>query len=779
MTGILNILAGALGRVTDSLFEYVTLLLPGNGTNGAQNNSFLDSGNPAEFTASISGTTMTVSAVASGTIKVGVGISGSGVTAGTTITALGTGSGGVGTYTVSASQTVSSTTITSTGFPITRNGNTTQGTFSPFSQTGWGNYFGGSGNYLKVADGTALDLPGDFTLEGWFYFSSLSSNNGIIGYGSEAASQNGFSLYWAASTVNKLRIYSNGATLLTGTTTLSANTWNHIAVVRSGSGSNNLTVYVNGAVDQTATTTTSFTGVAALGMGIGINYDGTFYNPFTGYASNVRLVKGQALATGAFTPPTSPVTTSSVGWTGANAAASLTGTVSVLTCQSNRFVDNSASPLTITVTGSPSVQAFSPFNPSASWSAATYGGSGYFDGNSDYLTVPTSSAVAFGTGDFNIEFWIYPTTLSSVYVPFDSRGGGTGIAFFTNGSTINVAVSGTTNWFAGVSLTANTWTHIALSRQSNAVKFFLNGNVAGSSTQTTSFGNNTTYIGQDSFASNQFWPGYISDVRVVKGTAVYTGAFTPPIAPLSTSGAASASAYSSTTNVNTSFASSETSLLLNFTNAGIYDSTSKNDLETVGNAQISTAVNNPFGQNTGVMAFDGGSDKLQRPHSPLFEFGSGDFTIEFWARATSLSGTYTGVVGVWLGGNTASQNSWVVLLNSYNATNKFGFSYSNGTSSSDIIFNATTSTGSWDHYAVVRSGSTLYGFKNGNSQSLSSGSSTITGSITNGTEVLNIGTSGTAGGGTDFNGYLQDLRITRYARYTSNFTPPTAAFPIL
>lgn len=69
----------------------------------------------ASVTGAISGTTLTVSAVASGVLYVGQTISGSGVTAGTTITALGTGTGGTGTYTVSASQTVSSTTITATG----------------------------------------------------------------------------------------------------------------------------------------------------------------------------------------------------------------------------------------------------------------------------------------------------------------------------------------------------------------------------------------------------------------------------------------------------------------------------------------------------------------------------------------------------------------------------------------------------------------------------------------------------------------------------------------
>lgn len=69
----------------------------------------------ARFTGSISGTTLTVSSVAYGSVVVGQTISGTGVTGGTKITAYGTGTGGSGTYTVSASQTVSSTTITATG----------------------------------------------------------------------------------------------------------------------------------------------------------------------------------------------------------------------------------------------------------------------------------------------------------------------------------------------------------------------------------------------------------------------------------------------------------------------------------------------------------------------------------------------------------------------------------------------------------------------------------------------------------------------------------------
>lgn len=68
---------------------------------------------PLDFTASITATTMTVTAVATGTLYVGAVLTGTGVAVGTTITALGTGTGGTGDYTVSPSQSVSSTNITS------------------------------------------------------------------------------------------------------------------------------------------------------------------------------------------------------------------------------------------------------------------------------------------------------------------------------------------------------------------------------------------------------------------------------------------------------------------------------------------------------------------------------------------------------------------------------------------------------------------------------------------------------------------------------------------
>jgi hypothetical protein len=133
----------------------------------------------AVFTASISGTTMTVTAVSSGTIQVGQVISGTGVTAGTQITALGTGTGSTGTYTVSASQTVASTTISTVAIDflsipswvkritVMFAGVSTSGTNFPLLQLGNGSivstgYVGSRGNLQNVGTTTITSVTDGF-----------------------------------------------------------------------------------------------------------------------------------------------------------------------------------------------------------------------------------------------------------------------------------------------------------------------------------------------------------------------------------------------------------------------------------------------------------------------------------------------------------------------------------------------------------------------------------------------------------------------------------------
>lgn len=119
------------------------------------------------YTASISGTTMTVTAVTSGTIQVGQLIGGTGVTANTRITALGTGTGGTGTYTVSDSQTVSSTTIQTNGVQFTNTPSTAREIvllLNGVSMTGSSNILtqiGSSGSILSTGYTSAANYIGN------------------------------------------------------------------------------------------------------------------------------------------------------------------------------------------------------------------------------------------------------------------------------------------------------------------------------------------------------------------------------------------------------------------------------------------------------------------------------------------------------------------------------------------------------------------------------------------------------------------------------------------
>lgn len=620
-------------------------------------------------------------------------------------------------------------------FTITRNGNTTQGSFTPYGSN-WSNYFDGSGDYLTVSAQTALSFgTGDFTIEAWVNPSSYIGFYAVIDArdsGSGSGNQPWIFGLRNSSSTYYVELFLSDTAKYTGSIAVPLNSWTHIAVSRS---SGTLKTFVNGIVDYNASMTNNVNANGTTQQ-IGRVYD-PIYN--LGYLSNVRIVKA-AVYTSAFTPPAAPLT-------------AISGT-SLLTCQSNRFIDNSSNNFAITKNGDTKVTPFSPFSPTSAYSTTANGGSAYFDNNGDYLSAPASSNLSFALNNFTIEAWVYGTGSFSTDPICESRASGPstgGYAFLvTSSGNLNVYTAG---GFAGAStgtISPGAWNHVALVRSgvgANQTTYYINGVASGTITLASTLtdpATNETKIGGSTTAGEN-WGGFISNLRIVNGTAVYSGNFTPPTAPVT--------------------AITNTSLLLNATNAGIYDSAVQNDMETVGNAQVST-TQAKFG--TTSMYFDGTNSIATTAKKVPCISGTGNFTIEFWFYPSSIKLE-----------TLVSMITTVSSVNPHIYMDASGYVNYYTAGAQRIAGSIQLSSGQWYHIAVARSSGTTKLFINGTQ----SGSSYTDGNSYVSPAYLNVGQYMSSDGvfytSEWLNGYIDELRVTAgVARYTANFTPPTAAFPV-
>ena len=597
-------------------------------------------------------------------------------------------------------------------FSITRGGTATQGSVTPYWPAGyWSNFF--SSSYLSVADSASLRFgAANFTIEAWVFRTTSGATHTIAAKG--ASTPTGWVLQ--VSSADKL-VFIDTSTSITGATSLAANTWYYVAVVRAGTGSNQTTLYVNGVSDGTGTSATTFSQTDAMRIGT----DRSAANGFAGYISNLRLSNTNLTIS---STPTTPLTAS--------------GSTIFLSCGYNRFVDGSSLTSAITIgAGTPRVQAFQPFSPTASYTTATYGGSGYFNGSSDYLSLTNSASLNPGTGNFTFECWVYFNAITQGNI-YDGRNNGIAIAldassqFSFGQSNVAFLLNDT------VAAVTGQWYHIAISRSGTTLSLFKNGTRVATATNSTNFVSSiSNRIGWNSVSA--YLNGYVSNLRfIIGGTPVYD--------PTQT-----------TITVPTSPVSASATLLVNGTNAGIYDAAVQNNQVTVGDAQASTTQ---YKWSPTSMKFDGTGDWLTSVDSPQLQLLSGDFTIEGWVYL-SATGVAYGIISK----GTAS-TGWSVNVTS---GNKLQFSYTASNLTGATSLAATT----WYYFAVVRSGSATGNLKvylNGTADATSGGA--VTDNF-NQTSILYVGASRT--GTTALNGYLQDVRITN--GFARTITTPTAAFP--
>jgi hypothetical protein len=489
--------------------------------------------------------------------------------------------------------------------------------------------------------------------------------------------------------------------------------------------------------------------------------------------------------------------------------------VALLLHGDGNLTDSSANNVTITANGSATYS-----------SAQTKWGSGslYFPGAAnDYLSVP-AGVVPSGTNDFTIEGWIYPQSWNNSGALILQTGlNGIQIGRYGSFNSWGIAQAGVAWLINDVPFTAlNTWTHIAIVRQSNTIKIYVNGAQAGSTySGGPSFANQTGLIGGDSGGS--CFQGYIDDFRITN-VARYTSAYTPPITvfpdtssltlPVSVSGTGSGlslvSAPASATSTGTAgqiaydgaylyvatgsnawaraalsswdpLFSSVTLLLhcdgadggTTFTDSSAYAQAATR----IGSAQTSTAQSKFGGAS---LLLNGTTDYLRFPSSDNFYF-SGDFTVEAWIRLSAYPSSYEGDYGAIIisrddGSSLPSSLGWNFgVFGSSAQLLSLGLTSTSGTRTL-MSGTANFALNTWYHVAAVRSGNTVYLYKDG--VLLNSGGTSYTSALANNTATLKVGAL-------DYDvtykywfpGNIDEVRITTAARYTSAFTPPTAAFP--
>lgn len=197
-----------------------------------------------------------------------------------------------------------------------------------------------------------------------------------------------------------------------------------------------------------------------------------------------------------------------------------------------------------TLDSSPSPKSVSPQGGVIiSTAESKFGGkSAYFDGSGDWLHLSAHQDWDFLNGDFTIEFWVYFDILSNaphiVNVGYDINNrltvywdGGSCRVFTNVGGSAAIRITSSQPSSTGV------WEHWALVKSGGTSTLYMNGVEVGAAYNmpVPNYQSSTTLaLGFQHFngITNDYFKGYLDDVRIVKSVAVYTAPFTPPNAPL-------------------------------------------------------------------------------------------------------------------------------------------------------------------------------------------------------------------------------------------------------
>ena len=328
-----------------------------------------------------------------------------------------------------------------------------------------------------------FEFTGDYCIEMYVNPRSFGALDGSLWVTSNGSQYHAFNL----DPGNNFNIYFNSgsATWQPSVSNLDYNNWNHVALTREGS---TVRLFVNGLLAQDTTSS----GTHGYGQGANLaRIGGGGSGGLNAYIQDLRIYKGTAKYTTDFV------------------------------CPFTRSQIRPDSPTGITPR---------TFNDNA----ITTQGSAMFDGVTSYMQLHTNAAFNFGTGDFTVEAYVWMDqygshcqVFSNDEMDFKISGNPGRIRLYTSGGSLSLAV-----------VPRRRWVHVAACRSSGTFYVAVDGkvgfsagtgappNFSGNYSQAACIGTRTRAVG------NELFVGHISNLRVLKGTALYTSNFTPPTEPL-------------------------------------------------------------------------------------------------------------------------------------------------------------------------------------------------------------------------------------------------------
>jgi len=415
------------------------------------------------------------------------------------------------------------------GNVLTSNSVTLDSTTFKFGTKSWN--FPGVSQYVSIPANSGFSFgTGDFTIELWVYAPSWTNNtNGKMVMDSRPDSTNG--AYWnlGLTSIGRMQFatLTSGGTIVAAPSLIPTAQWVHVAVTRA---SGRIDLWINGT--SVANATGNSDNISSSGLKIGRNAFAPADSFWNGNIDDIRITKGVARYTANFTPPSAAYPNGSDSYfSQVVALLHMNGTNGGTT-----FTD---------VKG----HTFTASSATTSTTQSKYNGSSGSFSSASVASAASPNFASFGSGDFTLEAWVYPTAFANFEtLMFVSAGvsnswttnhqmelvlnsSGQVLFGFSNGTSSEQTFTAT-----GGSLTLNTWQHVAAVKQGTTVTIYLNGVSVGSATVSmanVSSDCKVTFGRTDAVVTTptNYYSGYLADARLTKGVARYTANFTVQYPP--------------------------------------------------------------------------------------------------------------------------------------------------------------------------------------------------------------------------------------------------------